>query len=199
MALNPQYDEIGKTFVQQYYAMFDDPNLRPNLVHLFNVSIILLWLFIQLNFQENLWNCANCVSVLIEMWKICRLSLTSKQQQKNYSRWLSVHDDISLWHISSINFLFNWMYFVYHFQNDQSFMTFEGAQIQGSAKIAEKLSVSIIGHHFCPQIILLRQNLHIFVKIVCHSNLFAGPHVPENQQSCYIHRLSTNIRWRRYC
>lgn len=39
MALNPQYDEISKGFVQQYYALFDDPNQRPNLVHLFNVSI----------------------------------------------------------------------------------------------------------------------------------------------------------------
>lgn len=39
MALNGQYEEIGKGFVQQYYALFDDPNMRPNLVHLFNVSI----------------------------------------------------------------------------------------------------------------------------------------------------------------
>lgn len=38
MALNPQYEEIGKTFVAQYYALFDDPSQRPNLVHLFNVS-----------------------------------------------------------------------------------------------------------------------------------------------------------------
>ncbi|XP_031628240.1 probable nuclear transport factor 2 [Contarinia nasturtii] len=60
MALNPQYEDIGKGFVQQYYALFDDPNQRPNLVHLFNA--------------------------------------------------------------------------------EQSFMTFEGAQLQGSAKIGEKLS-----------------------------------------------------------
>lgn len=39
MALNPQYEEIGKGFVSQYYALFDDPIQRPNLVHLFNVSI----------------------------------------------------------------------------------------------------------------------------------------------------------------
>lgn len=38
MALNPQYEEIGKGFVHQYYALFDDPSQRPNLVHLFNVS-----------------------------------------------------------------------------------------------------------------------------------------------------------------
>lgn len=38
MALNPQYEEIGKGFVQQYYAIFDDPNQRPNLVNLYNVS-----------------------------------------------------------------------------------------------------------------------------------------------------------------
>lgn len=38
MALNPQYEDIAKTFVQQYYALFDDPNQRINLVHLFNVS-----------------------------------------------------------------------------------------------------------------------------------------------------------------
>lgn len=41
MALNPQYEEIGKGFVSQYYALFDDPIQRPNLIHLFNVSIIL--------------------------------------------------------------------------------------------------------------------------------------------------------------
>lgn len=38
MALNPQYEEIGKGFVTQYYAMFDDPMQRPNLVNLYNVS-----------------------------------------------------------------------------------------------------------------------------------------------------------------
>lgn len=38
MALNPQYDDIGKGFVTQYYALFDDPLQRPNLIHLFNVS-----------------------------------------------------------------------------------------------------------------------------------------------------------------
>lgn len=41
MALNPQYEDIGKGFVAQYYALFDDPNQRPNLVHLFNVSMII--------------------------------------------------------------------------------------------------------------------------------------------------------------
>lgn len=39
MALNPQYEEIGKGFVTQYYAMFDDPMQRPNLVNLYNVSV----------------------------------------------------------------------------------------------------------------------------------------------------------------
>jgi len=59
MALNLQYEEIGKGFVQQYYAIFDDPTQRPNLVNLYN--------------------------------------------------------------------------------NDQSFMTFEGQQLQGAVKIMEKL------------------------------------------------------------
>lgn len=36
--LNPQYEEIGKGFVQQYYAFFDDPEQRQNLIHLYNVS-----------------------------------------------------------------------------------------------------------------------------------------------------------------
>lgn len=36
--LNPRYEDIGKEFVTQYYALFDDPNQRPNLIHLFNVS-----------------------------------------------------------------------------------------------------------------------------------------------------------------
>ena len=39
MALNPNYDAIGKAFVQQYYALFDDKNARPNLVNLYNVSL----------------------------------------------------------------------------------------------------------------------------------------------------------------
>lgn len=38
MALNPQYEAIGKGFVQQYYALFDDPTQRPNLVNMYNVS-----------------------------------------------------------------------------------------------------------------------------------------------------------------
>ncbi|XP_026272490.1 probable nuclear transport factor 2 isoform X2 [Frankliniella occidentalis] len=36
MALNPAYEEIGKGFVQQYYALFDDPAQRPNLVNMYN-------------------------------------------------------------------------------------------------------------------------------------------------------------------
>lgn len=39
MALNPQYDAIGKGFVQQYYTLFDDPAQRQNLVNMYNVSI----------------------------------------------------------------------------------------------------------------------------------------------------------------
>lgn len=38
MTLNPQYDEIGKGFVAQYYLLFDDPEQRQNLVNLYNVS-----------------------------------------------------------------------------------------------------------------------------------------------------------------
>ncbi|KAE8740535.1 hypothetical protein FOCC_FOCC013939 [Frankliniella occidentalis] len=39
MALNPAYEEIGKGFVQQYYALFDDPAQRPNLVNMYNVLL----------------------------------------------------------------------------------------------------------------------------------------------------------------
>ncbi|XP_017772667.1 PREDICTED: probable nuclear transport factor 2 isoform X2 [Nicrophorus vespilloides] len=38
MALNPQYEAIGKGFVQQYYALFDDPAQRPNLVNMYNIE-----------------------------------------------------------------------------------------------------------------------------------------------------------------
>ncbi|XP_003251153.1 probable nuclear transport factor 2 isoform X2 [Apis laboriosa] len=38
MALNPQYEVIGKGFVQQYYAMFDDPAQRPNLINMYNTE-----------------------------------------------------------------------------------------------------------------------------------------------------------------
>jgi len=37
MTLNPAYEAIGKGFVQQYYAMFDDPAQRPNLINMYNV------------------------------------------------------------------------------------------------------------------------------------------------------------------
>ncbi|XP_051170080.1 probable nuclear transport factor 2 [Leptopilina boulardi] len=36
MTLNPQYEAIGKGFVQQYYALFDDPNQRGNLRIMYN-------------------------------------------------------------------------------------------------------------------------------------------------------------------
>lgn len=39
MALNPQYEDIGKGFVQQYYATFDDPNLRANVANFYSVSV----------------------------------------------------------------------------------------------------------------------------------------------------------------
>ncbi|XP_034252128.1 probable nuclear transport factor 2 isoform X2 [Thrips palmi] len=38
MALNPAYEAIGKGFVQQYYALFDDPNQRPNLANMYNAE-----------------------------------------------------------------------------------------------------------------------------------------------------------------
>jgi hypothetical protein len=39
MALNPQYESIGKAFTQQYYALFDDPTQRHQLANLYNVSL----------------------------------------------------------------------------------------------------------------------------------------------------------------
>ncbi|XP_011308964.1 probable nuclear transport factor 2 isoform X1 [Fopius arisanus] len=38
MALNPAYEDIGKGFVQQYYALFDDPTQRCNLVNMYNTE-----------------------------------------------------------------------------------------------------------------------------------------------------------------
>ncbi|XP_076161876.1 nuclear transport factor-2 isoform X2 [Ptiloglossa arizonensis] len=38
MALNPQYEVIGKGFVQQYYALFDDPAQRQNLINMYNTE-----------------------------------------------------------------------------------------------------------------------------------------------------------------
>ncbi|XP_034182246.1 nuclear transport factor-2 isoform X2 [Osmia lignaria lignaria] len=38
MALNPQYEVIGKGFVQQYYALFDDPAQRPSLINMYNTE-----------------------------------------------------------------------------------------------------------------------------------------------------------------
>lgn len=36
--MNPQYEEIGKGFVQEYYKKFDSPGERMGLVNLYNVS-----------------------------------------------------------------------------------------------------------------------------------------------------------------
>merc|ERR1712226_331971 len=36
MALNPNYEQIGKAFTDQYYRLFDDPAQRPQLVSLYN-------------------------------------------------------------------------------------------------------------------------------------------------------------------
>eukprot|EP00088_Acartia_fossae_P013234 TRINITY_DN16899_c0_g1_i1.p1 TRINITY_DN16899_c0_g1~~TRINITY_DN16899_c0_g1_i1.p1 ORF type:complete len:132 (-),score=33.49 TRINITY_DN16899_c0_g1_i1:671-1066(-) len=38
MALNPNYDEIGKAFTQQYYALFDNPATRGQLQGLYNAE-----------------------------------------------------------------------------------------------------------------------------------------------------------------
>ncbi|XP_066145030.1 probable nuclear transport factor 2 isoform X1 [Euwallacea fornicatus] len=39
MSLNLQYEAIGKGFVQQYYAMFDDPAQRRNLANMYNAEL----------------------------------------------------------------------------------------------------------------------------------------------------------------
>ena len=38
MALNPQYEDIGKGFVQQYYALFDDPVQRASVVNFYSAT-----------------------------------------------------------------------------------------------------------------------------------------------------------------
>lgn len=38
--MNVPYEAIGKGFVQQYYALFDDPAQRPNLINMYNVSMV---------------------------------------------------------------------------------------------------------------------------------------------------------------
>ena len=43
MALNPNYESIGKAFTEQYYGLFDDPARRPQLVNLYNVSYIVFF------------------------------------------------------------------------------------------------------------------------------------------------------------
>ncbi|XP_061383416.1 probable nuclear transport factor 2 isoform X3 [Danaus plexippus] len=48
MALNPQYDAIGKGFVQQYYALFDDPAQRANLANMYNETSFMTFEGVQL-------------------------------------------------------------------------------------------------------------------------------------------------------
>lgn len=38
MALNPMFEDIGKSLVSAYYGMFDNLETRKNLVSLYNVS-----------------------------------------------------------------------------------------------------------------------------------------------------------------
>ena len=38
MSINLQYEAIGKGFVHQYYALFDDPVQRSNLANMYNVE-----------------------------------------------------------------------------------------------------------------------------------------------------------------
>nr|XP_042903511.1 probable nuclear transport factor 2 isoform X2 [Parasteatoda tepidariorum] len=38
MSWNPQYDHIGRTFVQQYYTCFDDPLQRSTLADFYDVE-----------------------------------------------------------------------------------------------------------------------------------------------------------------
>jgi len=40
--LNPQYEQIGKAFTEQYYNMFDNPATRANLQQLYNAEQSLL-------------------------------------------------------------------------------------------------------------------------------------------------------------
>merc|ERR1719323_2031493 len=42
MALNPNYEAIGKAFTTQYYQMFDNPATRPQLQALYNAEQSLL-------------------------------------------------------------------------------------------------------------------------------------------------------------
>jgi hypothetical protein len=42
MALNPQYEPIGKAFTQQYYALFDDPTQRHQLSNFYNAETSLM-------------------------------------------------------------------------------------------------------------------------------------------------------------
>jgi hypothetical protein len=42
MALNPNYEAIGKAFTTQYYNMFDEPSTRSQLVALYNEQQSLL-------------------------------------------------------------------------------------------------------------------------------------------------------------
>ncbi|XP_033207708.1 probable nuclear transport factor 2 [Belonocnema kinseyi] len=39
MALNPAYETLGKNFVQHYYAQFDDPTQRPNLINMYDTEL----------------------------------------------------------------------------------------------------------------------------------------------------------------
>jgi len=36
MSLNPNYEQIGKSFVQQYYALMDDSAQRPNVANFYS-------------------------------------------------------------------------------------------------------------------------------------------------------------------
>lgn len=66
MALNPQYEDIGKGFVAQYYAMFDNPVQRENVVNFYSVSNFLELFFL---ISESFFFCKEYVQSIFRHWQ----------------------------------------------------------------------------------------------------------------------------------
>jgi len=126
MSLNPQYENIGKAFVQQYYAIFDDPPNRANVINFYDATNSFM------TFEgQQIQGAPKIIEKVqaLSFQKIARV-ITAVDSQPTFDGGVIVNvlgrlkcdEDV-------INF----------YDATNSFMTFEGQQIQGAPKIIEKV------------------------------------------------------------
>lgn len=79
MALNPQYEDIGKGFVQQYYSLFDDPANRASVVNFYSVSSV-----------------HGCCPTLFSVLSSSRLNLAVESTYAHYNLHIGINSKLLL-------------------------------------------------------------------------------------------------------